>query len=184
MLAGRGISWHGGRTAEVGARATASSTGPHSGAHTLHALEPRRRAGVRPARVRREPRVPAARDVAGRQPSRRERAVRRRSSADPVRHGSRAGSARAARARRGRGRTTVVHLDAVEPIRVRARPRGAHAPARRAGRRAPCTTGLQHVVVEPGAESGAAALPFGRGGDLRDPRRRRRARARRRRRRP
>jgi uncharacterized cupin superfamily protein len=48
---------------------------------------------------------------------------------------------------------SVVHLDAVEPIRVQ---RGRVARTRRRVSRAAgsVTTGLQHVVVEPGAESG------------------------------
>ena len=151
VLAGRGISWHRGRTAEVGA-GDCIVYRAHSGAHTLHAVEPVDllafgpreydesigfpRLGMSLAGTRAVESVPYFVD---RVPIQFVREAELGPPELPEQPGPRPDS--------------VVHLDAVEPVRVQ---RGAVARTRRRVSRAAgsVTTGLQHVVVEPGAASG------------------------------
>jgi uncharacterized cupin superfamily protein len=151
VLAGRGISWHRGRTAEVG-EGDCIVYRAHSGAHTLHALEPVDvlvfgpreydesvgfpRLGMSLVGRRAVETVPG---VVDRAPIQFVREAELGPPELPEQPGPRP--------------DTVVHLDAVEPVRVQ---RGRVARTRRRVSRAAgsVTTGLQHVVVEPGAASG------------------------------
>ena len=177
VLAGRGISLHRGR----------HDRGRSRRLHRLrrqlrrpHPVRDRaaRRARVRPARVRREPRISAAGDVARRLAGGRERPYAVDRAPIQFVKEARAGAARAARAS-----GSPAGLDR-ERRRRRADPRaarpcGAHTPAGE-----PCGGVGHHRPAARGRRTrggvGRAALPLARGGDLRDPRRRRRARARRR----
>jgi uncharacterized cupin superfamily protein len=151
VVAGRGISWHRGRTAEVGA-GDCIVYRAHSGAHTLHAVEPVDllafgpreydesigfpRLGMSLAGTRAVESLPYFVD---RTPIQFVREAELGPLELPEQPGPRPDS--------------VVHLDAVEPVRVE---RGPVARTRRRMSRAAgsVTTGLQHVVVEPGAASG------------------------------
>ena len=151
VLAGRGISWHRGRTTEVG-EGDCIVYRAHSGAHTLHAVEPVDvlvfgpreydesigfpRLGMSLVGTRAVESVPYAVDRA---PIQFVKEAELGPPELPEQPGPRPDS--------------VVHVDAVEPIRVQ---RGRVARTRRRVSRAAgsVTTGLQHVVVEPGAESG------------------------------
>ena len=151
VLAGRGISWHRGRTAGVG-EGDCIVYRAHSGAHTLHAVEavdmlvfgPREydeslgfpRLGMSLVGSRAVETVPGVVDRAPIQ------FVREAELGPPE-----------LAEQPGPRPDSVVHLDAVEPVRVQ---RGRVARTRRRVSRAAgsVTTGLQHVVVEPGAESG------------------------------
>ncbi|MGZ4264942.1 MAG: cupin domain-containing protein [Solirubrobacteraceae bacterium] len=150
VLAGRGISWHRGRTAGVG-EGDCIVYRAHSGAHTLHAVEavdmlvfgPREydeslgfpRLGMSLVGSRAVETVPGVVDRAPIQ------FVREAELGPPE-----------LAEQPGPRPDSVVHLDAVEPVRVQ---RGRVARTRRRVSRAAgsVTTGLQHVVVEPGAES-------------------------------
>src|SRR5205823_6474863 len=151
VIAGRGISWHRGRTTEVGG-GDCIVYRAHSGAHTLHAVEPVDmlvfgpreydeslgfpRLGMSLVGSRAVESVPYLVDRA---PIQFVREAELGPPELPEQPGPRPDS--------------VVHLDAVEPVRVQ---RGRVARTRRRVSRAAgsVTTGLQHVVVEPGAESG------------------------------
>ncbi|MGZ4285229.1 MAG: cupin domain-containing protein [Solirubrobacteraceae bacterium] len=150
VLAGRGISWHRGRTAGVG-EGDCIVYRAHSGAHTLHAVEavdmlvfgPREydeslgfpRLGMSLVGSRAVETVPGVVDRAPIQ------FVREAELGPPE-----------LAEQPGPRPDSVVHLDAVESVRVQ---RGRVARTRRRVSRAAgsVTTGLQHVVVEPGAES-------------------------------
>jgi uncharacterized cupin superfamily protein len=151
ILAGRGISWHRGRTAEV--RAGDCIVYPaHGGAHTLHALEPVDllafgpreydeslgfpRLGMSLVGTRAVETVPYLVDRA---PIQFVREAELGPPELPDEPGPRP--------------KTVANIDDVEPVRVE---RGRVARTRRRLSRAAGseTTGLQHVVVEPGRESG------------------------------
>ena len=151
VMAGRGISWHRGRTAEVGA-GDCIVYGAHSGAHTLHAIEPMDvlafgpreydesigfpRLGMSLVGSRAVDSVPYFVDRA---PIQFVREAELGPPELPDEPGPRP--------------ETVANVDSVEPVRVQ---RGGVARTRRRVSRAAgsVTTGLQHVVVEPGAESG------------------------------
>ncbi|MGZ6666547.1 MAG: cupin domain-containing protein [Solirubrobacteraceae bacterium] len=150
VLAGRGISCHRGRTAGVG-EGDCIVYRAHSGAHTLHAVEavdmlvfgPREydeslgfpRLGMSLVGSRAVETVPGVVDRAPIQ------FVREAELGPPE-----------LAEQPGPRPDSVVHLDAVESVRVQ---RGRVARTRRRVSRAAgsVTTGLQHVVVEPGAES-------------------------------
>jgi uncharacterized cupin superfamily protein len=151
VLAGRGISWHRGRTAEVGA-GDCIVYKAHSGAHTLHAIEPMDvlafgpreydegigfpRLGMSLVGSRAVESVPYFVD---RVPIQFVREAELGPPELPDEPGPRP--------------ETVANVDDVEPVRVQ---RGRVARTRRRVSRAAgsVTTGLQHVVVEPGAASG------------------------------
>ena len=151
VLAGRGISWHRGRTAEVGA-GDCIVYPAHGGAHTLHALEPVDllafgpreydegigfpRLGMSLVGSRAVGSVPYFVD---RVPIQFVREAELGPPQLPDEPGPRPG--------------TIVNLDDVDPVRVQ---RGSVSRTRRRISRAAgsLTTGLQHVVVEPGAASG------------------------------
>ena len=151
VLAGRGISWHRGRTAAVGA-GDCIVYRAHSGAHTLHAIEPMDvlafgpreydesmgfpRLGMSLVGSRAVESVPYFVD---RVPIQFVREAELGPPELPDEPGPRP--------------ETVANVDDVEPVRVQ---RGRVARTRRRMSRAAgtVTTGLQHVVVEPGAESG------------------------------
>jgi uncharacterized cupin superfamily protein len=151
VLAGRGISWHRGRTAEVGA-GDCIVYRAHSGAHTLHAIEPMDvlafgpreydegigfpRLGMSLVGSRAVESVPYFVD---RVPIQFVREAELGPPELPDEPGPRP--------------ETVANVDDVEPVRVQ---RGRVARTRRRVSRAAgsVTTGLQHVVVEPGAASG------------------------------
>lgn len=151
MLAGRGISWHRGRTAEV--RAGDCIVYPaHGGAHTLHAVEPVDllafgpreydeslgfpRLGMSLVGTRAVESLPYFVD---RTPIQFVREAELGPPELPDEPGPRP--------------ETVANVDDVEPIRVE---RGRVARTRRRISRAANsqTTGLQHVVVDPGKASG------------------------------
>ena len=151
VLAGRGISWHRGRTAAVGA-GDCIVYRAHSGAHTLYAIEPMDvlafgpreydesmgfpRLGMSLVGSRVVESVPYFVD---RVPIQFVREAELGPPELPDEPGPRP--------------ETVANVDDVEPVRVQ---RGRVARTRRRVSRAAgsVTTGLQHVVVEPGAESG------------------------------
>jgi len=151
VLAGRGISWHRGRTAEVGA-GDCIVYRAHSGAHTLHAIEPMDvlafgpreydegigfpRLGMSLVGSRAVESVPYFVD---RVPIQFVREAELGPPELPDEPGPRP--------------ETVANVDDVEPVRVQ---RGRVARTRRRVSRAAgsVTTGLQHVVVDPGAASG------------------------------
>lgn len=151
LLAGRGISWHRGQTAEVAA-GDCIVYPAHGGGHTLHALEPVDllafgprehdeslgfpRLGMSLVGSRAVDTVPYLVDRA---PIQFVREAELGPPELPEEPGPRP--------------NTVVNLRDVEPVRVQ---RGRVARTRRRLSRAAgsVTTGLQHVVVEPGAESG------------------------------
>jgi uncharacterized cupin superfamily protein len=151
ILAGRGISWHRGRTAEVRA-GDCIVYRAHSGAHTLHALEPVDllafgpreydegigfpRLGMSLVGSRAVESVPYFVD---RVPIQFVREAELGPPELPDEPGLRP--------------ETIVNLDDVEPVRVR---RGSVSRTRRRISRAAgsVTTGLQHVVVAPGMASG------------------------------
>jgi uncharacterized cupin superfamily protein len=151
VLAGRGISWHDGETAEVGAgdcivyRAGA-------GAHTLHAVEPLDVLAFGPHERDESVGFPrlgmslvgnrAVESLAGvidRLPIQFVREAELGPPELPAAPGARP--------------ATVVNVDDVEPVRIE---RGRVARTRRRVSRAAGSvdTGLQHVVVQPGKESG------------------------------
>jgi uncharacterized cupin superfamily protein len=151
IIAGRGISWHRRRTAEV--RAGDCIVYPaHRGAHTLHAVEPVDllafgprewdesvgfpRLGMSLVGSRAVESLPY---IVDRAPIQFVREAELGPPELPDEPGPRP--------------DTIVNLDTVEPIRVE---RGRVARTRRRLSRAAGseTTGLQHVVVEPGRESG------------------------------
>jgi uncharacterized cupin superfamily protein len=150
VLAGRGISWHRGRTAEVGA-GDCIVYPAHSGAHTLHALEPVDvlmfgpreydesvgfpRLGMSLVGSRAVESLPG---VVERAPIQFVREAELGPPELPERPGPRP--------------ETIVALDAVEPVRLE---RGTVARTRRRLSQAAGSvyTGLQHVVVAPGMES-------------------------------
>ncbi|HEX4673006.1 MAG TPA: cupin domain-containing protein [Solirubrobacteraceae bacterium] len=151
VLAGRGISWHRGRTAEVG-EGDCIVYRAHTGAHTLHALEPVDvlvfgpreydeslgfpRLGMSLVGSRAVGTVPG---VVDRAPIQFVREAELGPPELPEQPGPRPDS--------------VVHLDAVDPVRVQ-RGRVARTRRRVSSAAGSVTTGLQHVVVEPAAASG------------------------------
>jgi len=152
VVAGRGISWHRGRTTEVG-EGDCIVYRAHSGAHTLHAIEPVDVLAFGPREYDESigfPRlgmslvgsraVESLPYVLDRAPIQFVKEAELGPPELPEQPGPRPDS--------------VVHLGAVEPIRVR-RGRVARTRRRVSGAAGSVTTGLQHVVVEPGAESGA-----------------------------
>ena len=152
VLAGRGISWHRGRTAEVGAGDCIVYRRAQRRPHAARGRAARR-AGVRPARVRREPRLPAARDVARRKP----RAVE---TVPGVVDGAPIQFVREAELgppelpeQPGPRPDSVVNVDDVEPIRVErgrvARTRRRAEPRRGVGHAPGCSTWSSNPARSP-----------------------------------
>jgi uncharacterized cupin superfamily protein len=151
VLAGRGISWHRGRTAEVGADDCIVYPA-HSGAHTLHALEPLDVLAFGPREYDESlgfPRlgmslvglraVETISGVVDRAPIQFVREAELGPPELPEQPGPRP--------------ETIVHRDSAEPVSVEL---GRVGRTRRRLSRAAgsSSTGLQHAVVQPGKESG------------------------------
>jgi uncharacterized cupin superfamily protein len=151
VLAGRGISWHRGQTAEVGA-GDCIVYGAHAGAHTLHAIEsldvlvfgPREydesvgfpRLGMSLVGRRAVESLPGAIEGLPIQFAREAELGPPELPAEP-----------------GPRPSSIVNVDDVEAIRVE-RGRVARTRRRISGAAGSMHTGLQHVVVEAGRESG------------------------------
>ena len=153
MLGGRGLSWQNGKTAEVG-RGDCIVYLPRRRAHAAR-TRTARRARVRPALLRRELAVPAARDVAGRQRAPSSRSPVRVDGAPPDSVRPR-GRARAARAARAAGPAAGARSST--STRRRAPHRSSASRVARTRRdlataAGAVSTGLKHYVVAPGKES-------------------------------
>jgi uncharacterized cupin superfamily protein len=152
VLAGRGISWQRGRTAEVGAGDCIVYL-PGAGAHTLHATEPLDVLAFGPRESDESLGFPRlGMSLVGRRAVESVPGVVDRVPIQFVREAELGPPELDAQP--GPRPESIVGLDGVEPIRVQ---RGRVARTRRRVSRAAgsVTTGLQHVTVEPGAESGA-----------------------------
>jgi uncharacterized cupin superfamily protein len=150
IIAGRGISWHRGRTAEV--RAGDCVVYPaHAGAHTLHALEPVDLLAFGPREYDESVGFPRlGMSLVGRRAVESVPGVVDRAPIQFVREADLGPPELPEEP--GPRPETVVNVADVEPVRVE---RGRVARTRRRLSRAAGseTTGLQHVVVEPGRES-------------------------------
>jgi uncharacterized cupin superfamily protein len=152
VLGGRGISWQRGRTAEVAA-GDCIVYRPNAGAHTLHATEPLDVLAFGPRENDENLGFPRlGMSLVGRRAVETVPGVIDRAPIQFVREAELGPPALDEPP--GPRPESIVALDAVEPIRVE---RGRVARTRRRVSRAAgsVATGLQHVVVDPGAESGA-----------------------------
>lgn len=150
VLAGRGISWHRGRTAEVGADDCIVYPA-HSGAHTMHALEPVDVLVFGPREYDESVGFPRlGMSLVGRRAIESVPGVVDRAPIQFVRE-SELGPPELPE-QPGPRPETIVGLDAVEPVRL---DRGTVARTRRRLSQAAgsVSTGLQHVVVAPDKES-------------------------------
>ena len=152
LLAGRGISWHAGRTADVGAGDCIVYLA-HSGAHTLHALEPLDVLAFGPREYDESVGFPRlGMSLVGRRAVQSEPGVLDRAPIQFVRE-AQLGPPELPE-QPGPRPPTVANLADVEPTRVE-RGRVARTRRRVASAAGSVQTGLQHVVVDPGCESGA-----------------------------
>ena len=176
VLAGRGLSWHDGATAEIGAGDCIVYLAG-AGGHTLHAHRAARRARVRAAPPRPQHALPAPRPLDDRLALRRHPCRTRPGGMLQFAREVELGPPELPAA--PGPRTRIANLADVEPVTIE-RPRIART-RRNLGRAAgSVATGLQHVEVRARQGERAAPLPLARGGDLRGARRRRHAAPRRR----
>ena len=150
VMAGRGISWHRGRTAEVGP-GDCIVYPAHGGAHTLHALEPVDVLVFGPREYDESLGFPRlGMSLVGSRAVQSEPYFVDRAPIQFVRE-SELGPPELPEP--GPRPDTVVNLNDVEPVRVE-RGRVARTRRRLSQAAGSQTTGLQHVVVEAGRESG------------------------------